>query len=100
MNKFKDIAIGMVTGLLVVMCMFAMVAEAKTHTGLMGEDDQARIRKDLLSPIQWEFEGGMFTIPEGYDAILTQVYGDYMKLPPEDQRIQQHHYKAYLKEDN
>lgn len=64
------------------------------------EDDQARIRKDLLSPIQWEFEGGMFTIPEGYDAILTQVYGDYMQLPPEDQRIQQHHYKAYLKEGN
>lgn len=42
MNKFKDIAIGMVTGLLVVMFMFAMVTEAKTHTGLMGEDDMGR----------------------------------------------------------
>lgn len=42
MNKFKDIAIGMFTGLLVVMFMFAMVTEAKTHTGLMGEDDMGR----------------------------------------------------------
>jgi hypothetical protein len=41
MNKFKDIAIGMVTGLLVVMFMFAMVTEAKS-TGLMGEDDMGR----------------------------------------------------------
>ena len=48
MNKFKDIAIGMVTGLLVVMFMFAMVTEAKTHTGLMGEDDQARIYSTRL----------------------------------------------------
>ena len=48
MNKFKDIAIGMITGLLVVMFMFAMVTEAKTHTGLMGEDDQARIYSTRL----------------------------------------------------
>ena len=47
MNKFKDIAIGMVTGLLVVMFMFAMVTEAKS-TGLMGEDDQARIYSNRL----------------------------------------------------
>ena len=47
MNKFKDIAIGMVTGLLVVMFMFAMVTEAKS-TGLMGEDDQARIYSTRL----------------------------------------------------
>lgn len=42
MNKFKDIAIGMFTGLLVVMFMFAMVTEAKTRTGLIGEDDMGR----------------------------------------------------------
>lgn len=32
------------------------------------------------------FEGEMFRVPEHYDVILTSIYGDYMKLPPEDER--------------
>jgi len=31
-----------------------------------------------------------FPVPDGYDRWLTDVYGDYMKLPPEDQRRPQH----------
>lgn len=33
-----------------------------------------------------EFEGHYFYAPQKYDAYLTELYGDYMKLPPEDQR--------------
>ena len=30
-------------------------------------------------------------IPNGYEQILTSIYGDYMKLPPENERFP-HHY--------
>ncbi len=32
------------------------------------------------------FEAKSYTAPKNYDAYLTDLYGDYMKLPPEDQR--------------
>jgi len=44
------------------------------------------------------FEGNEFRIPESYDDILKQIYGEYMKLPPEAERIPHHTYKAYLKD--
>ena len=34
----------------------------------------------------YEFEGEEFNGPYDYDFYLKQIYGDYMKLPPEDQR--------------
>lgn len=43
------------------------------------------------------FEGHMFPIIEDYDEYLTTVYGDYMKLPPEDERNP--HHLEYLKFD-
>lgn len=33
-----------------------------------------------------QFEGMQVSIPEAAEAYLTSIYGDYMKLPPEDQR--------------
>ena len=32
----------------------------------------------------------MFPISKHYDDYLTTAYGDYMKLPPEDQRENRH----------
>lgn len=52
--------------------------------------------KDVFQRNNWEtmidgvFEGQKILIPKNYDLILTQIYGDYMKLPPEDQRITRH----------
>ncbi len=34
-----------------------------------------------------------------YDYYLTNIYGDYMSLPPKEQQITHHHFKAY-KRDN
>lgn len=40
------------------------------------------------------FEGLEVMIPEKYDEFLTAIYGDYMKLPPENKRVQKHHTKG------
>lgn len=37
-----------------------------------------------------QFEGYDLSVPKDYDRFLREVYGDYMKLPPEDQRVSRH----------
>ena len=48
-------------------------------------------------PIRWfrhpaylEFEGHQMPVPEDYDKWLTISYGDYMQLPPPEERIYRH----------
>ena len=44
-----------------------------------------------------KFEDDMFPIPVGYDGYLTTCYGDYMQLPPENERENRHQIiKVYL----
>jgi hypothetical protein len=38
----------------------------------------------------YTFEGETFKGPKDYDKYLTALYGDYMQLPPEDQRENRH----------
>lgn len=47
--------------------------------------------------IKVSFEDSEFNVPRDYHEVLTQEYGNYMELPPIDQRIYHHHYKAYKK---
>ena len=56
--------------------------------------------------VDLEFEGVKVKVPIEYDKWLTQVYGDYMKLPPEEKRVAHHFtetvdldksYKEYVK---
>ena len=42
-----------------------------------------------------EFEGHEFCVPRGYDAWLTKFYGNYMKLPPKEERIPSHEGDSY-----
>ncbi|MFI3227537.1 MAG: LicD family protein [Clostridia bacterium] len=46
-----------------------------------------------------EFEGHMFRGMKYYDEYLTAMYGDYMKLPPENERVGGHQLQAWLKND-
>lgn len=41
------------------------------------------------------FEDTTIQIPKQYDKILTEIYGDYMKLPPKEDQKPQHGYIAY-----
>lgn len=45
--------------------------------------------------LKCKFEDNEYFIPQEYDYVLTKVYGEYMKLPPEMDRIGHHFYKAY-----
>lgn len=57
-----------------------------------------RNRKEVFSErIELVFEGRQYYAPIGYEEYLTDYYGEYMKLPPIDQRKTHHTYKAYWK---
>ena len=49
-------------------------------------------------PSKVVFEGEIFNAPSDYVKYLTNIYGDYMKLPPEDQRVPLHATSIYLRE--
>ena len=42
MNNLKEIAIGVFTGLLLTIFMFAMITEARTTTGLIGSTEEEK----------------------------------------------------------
>ena len=42
---------------------------------------------DLFPAVYLSFNGRSFKIPHNYKELLVQWYGDYMKLPPERDRV-------------
>lgn len=42
-----------------------------------------------------EFESKQYNAPAAYDTILTICYGDYMQLPPEEDQVLKHNFKAW-----
>lgn len=52
-------------------------------------------RKEAIYPrVKHRFESGEFNIPQNYDLYLTGFFGDYMKIPPVERRID-HHLEVY-----
>lgn len=47
-------------------------------------------KKEWFAPIFMDFEGHKLIGPSGYDDILRMIYGDYMTLPPIEQRTTTH----------
>lgn len=47
-----------------------------------------------LPPVQGEFEGRLVLLPNKYDSLLTNLYGDYMQIPPIENR-ESHFYTKF-----
>lgn len=60
-----------------------------------GYGPQEEMPYEFLESKEFEFEGNSFYGPVLYESYLTQIYGDYMVLPPKDERVP-HYVKAYL----
>ena len=53
------------------------------------------IREAFDDVVEVNFEGSLFYAMKGYDLWLKNIYGDYMKLPPEEDRIAKHGQNKY-----
>ncbi len=55
---------------------------------------QSKMKMEDLFPLaEMDFEGIKVNLPGNYDKYLTNYYGDYMKLPPQEQRV---NHAAYI----
>ena len=59
------------------------------------DDDTEKLKERILV----DFEGTKLWAPKKYEYILSKTYGDYMQLPPEEDRKPYHGYIIVKKED-
>ncbi len=64
-----------------------------------GYGPQERMLRDHIDSVDVEFEGMLVSGLKNYDEYLGNLYGDYMKLPPENQRFT-HQIKIYRTENS
>ncbi|MBQ7577408.1 MAG: LicD family protein [Synergistaceae bacterium] len=70
--------------------------DTSEYVGIPGwETSECWKREYFDETIYLKFEDFSVPVPKGYHEILTQKYGDYMQLPPENERVPHHYYKAY-----
>lgn len=55
-------------------------------SGMYGKRERWR-KSDMLPQIHLEFEGLKFPAYANYDIYLSNLYGDYMQLPPADKQV-------------
>ncbi len=55
----------------------------------------------VVDSVELDFAGKKLPVPIQYREYLTDTYGDYMKLPPEDMRVSNHSFEyVTIKEEN
>lgn len=54
--------------------------------GVYGYPREVREASWFDEPAEMEFEGERFSVPSGWDPMLTNMFGDYMSPPPEGER--------------
>jgi len=68
-------------------------SDSRTYKNLASQydyDKEILSYQELTDLTTAPFESLTVKIPRAYDAILTRMYGDYMQLPPADQRVEKH----------
>jgi lipopolysaccharide cholinephosphotransferase len=64
-------------------------------TGAFGK--QALLKKEsFIGSENMNFCGHLLPVPSGYDTYLTDYYGDYMQLPPEENRVSGHSIESLI----
>ncbi len=67
---------------------------------MLGEVELVPIaRSSFEHPVLLEFEDTSFYAIKDYDANLTGLYGEYLKLPPLEQQVSEHRYKVGWKQE-
>lgn len=61
---------------------------------LWPSNKRKRLPKKVFAESHAEFEGHDFSVPAGFDLYLRENFGDYMALPPEDER-KDHGFRAW-----
>ncbi len=70
-------------------------AETKRIGDFVGTRRMTCDKRVFDSFIDAEFEGRTYKIPAKYDEYLRELYGDYTQLPPPEERVSTHIFKAY-----
>ena len=81
----------------------AAYAEADTRREgvvlIVDEQDASTLtRAQWADTVELEFEGERFTAVSCWDEMLRRTYGDYMQLPPPEQRVSIHDFKVYWRD--
>ena len=54
-----------------------------------------RVRASAFGdPVRVTFEGRDLPAPRDYDAVLRNLYGDYLQLPPVEKRVSHHQWQG------
>jgi lipopolysaccharide cholinephosphotransferase len=64
----------------------------------VGSYDWSVPAASLGEPTELSFEGVRCLAPRDPDRVLTALYGDYRRLPPEDRRVSEHAFRAAWRE--
>lgn len=82
------------------------MSKFNNKTGIVGFTGSQYSPKKEFFPIEdfnqyvlVDFEGYKFHAIKGFENYLKQLYGDFMKLPPEDARVNHSYYKWFWKEN-
>lgn len=95
-NPIRRYLVKVIAYLLYPFCLFlvymARLLSRRNPVGLFSfsfpvKSTKPRFFEDVFPLIEVEFEGHKFLAPHNYDHYLTLLYGDYMQIPSEEQRI-------------
>lgn len=62
-----------------------------------GSKGKAYTQSEINNVCRMEFENRLFNVSIEYDKILKTMYGDYMKLPPIEKRVNPHSIECFYK---